>query len=188
VKIKMGPDKTYPKLDPSQDASSWIWMLSGLSLGLIISTAIYLNHTNKIDEVSSYLPNQRSSGDHLEPAPEVAVVPEANPFTFYATLPKANPQIASETNPLHAVNQTNTENTDPYILQVGAFTISADAERMKTNLALLNIESSIQKATINSNDYHRVIIEPMGEISELNSILEQLRNANIDVFKQTIPD
>ena len=182
----MMPDKKYPKTEPSQDASGWIWMLSGLGLGLIIAIAIYLNNRVSIGEVSSYLPNQSAPEDHLEPVPEVAVV--ENPFTFYTILPKENPQIASETTSIRVVNQTDTDNADFYILQVGAFEISADAERMRENLALLNIESSLQEITIDSNDYNRVIIGPIGKVSELNSLQEQLRDANIDFYTRKRPD
>ena len=161
-------------------------MLFGLGLGLIIATAIYLNNRGDIGEVRSYLPNQGSPEDHLEPAPEVAVVREVaveeNLYTFYSILPKENPQIASEINSIPVVNQTDADSADLYILQVGAFEVSADAERMRENLALLDIESSIQEITVDSKDYHRVIVGPIGEISELSSLQKQLEDADIAVY------
>ena len=141
------------------------------------------------------MPNQMPTESQLEPAPETPVAPEvvviehpANGFTFYEILPKENPQIESEISPISVVNQTNMEANNLYILQVGSFKVSADAERMRTNLALLNIESNIQKVTVESNNYHRFIIGPIGEISELNSIREQLSDANIDVYMRTVSD
>ena len=83
----MRSDKKYPQTEPSQDFSGWIWMLSGLGVGLIIATAIYLNNRGEIGEVSSYLSNQKTPENYLEPAPKVAVESEVtvvkNPFTFY---------------------------------------------------------------------------------------------------------
>ena len=191
----MKPDIKHPTIKASQNTTGWLWMLSGLSLGLIIAAAIYINNRHEIDEVSAYMPNQMPIESRLEPAPETPVAPEvvviehpADGFTFYEILPKENPQIESEISPISVVNQTNMEANNLYILQVGSFKVSADAERMRTNLALLNIESNIQKVTIESNNYHRVIIGPIGEISELNSIREQLSDANIDVYMRTVSD
>jgi cell division protein FtsN len=48
-----------------------------------------------------------------------------------------------------------------YLLQVGSFKSSADAERLKARLALLGLSSSVQKVTINGKDtYHRVRTGP----------------------------
>ena len=172
-------------------------MLSGLGVGLIIATAIYLNNRGEIGEVSSYLSNQKTPENYLEPAPKVAVESEVtvvkNPFTFYSILIfpillKENPQISSETNSIRVVNQTDEDSSDLDILQVGAFEVPADAERMRKDLALLDIESSIQKITIDSKDYHRVIIGPIGKISELNSLQKQLEDADIEVYRRKRPD
>ena len=86
------------------------------------------------------------------------------------------------------VNQTDEDSSDLDILQVGAFEVPADAERMRKDLALLDIESSIQKITIDSKDYHRVIIGPIGKISELNSLQKQLEDADIEVYRRKRPD
>lgn len=188
----MRSDKKYPQTEPSQDFSGWIWMLSGLGVGLIIATAIYLNNRGETGEVSSYLSNQKTPENYLEPAPKVAVESEVtvvkNPFTFYSILLKENPQISSETNSIRVVNQTDEDSSDLDILQVGAFEVPADAERMRKDLALLDIESSIQKITIDSKDYHRVIIGPIGKISELNSLQKQLEDADIEVYRRKRPD
>ena len=71
---------------------------------------------------------------------------------------------------------------------MGSFIASADAERMRRSLIVLNIESRIEIVTIDSNEYHRVIIGPIEGINELNGLREQLNNANIDVYMRTVSD
>ena len=191
----MKSDVKYPTTKASQNMSGWPWMLSGLSLGLIVAVLIYINNRHEIDKTRAQIPNQMPVETRLEPAPETAVAPEvaviehpADGYTFYEMLPKENPQLESGINPISVVAQTNTETNDLYILQVGSFTASADAERMRTNLMLLNIESRIEEITIDSNEYHRVIIGPIEGINELNSLREQLSGANIDVYMRTVSD
>ena len=103
-------------------------------------------------------------------------------------LPKENPQLEPEIDPISVVTQSNTETNDLYILQVGSFIASADAERMRRSLIVLNIESRIETVTIDSNEYHRVIIGPIEGINEMNGLREQLNNANIDVYMRTVSD
>ena len=191
----MKPDIKHPITKASQNMSGWPWMLSGLSLGLIVAVLIYTNNRHQVEETSAYTLNQMPLETPLEPAPETPVAPEvavieypADGYTFYEMLPKENPQLESQINPISVVTQTNTETNDLYILQAGSFIASADAERMRTNLMVLNIESKIEAVTIDSNEYHRVIIGPIEGINELNGLREQLSNANIDVYMRTVSD
>ena len=191
----MKPDVKHPTTKASQNTSGWPWMLSGLSLGLIVAVLIYTNNRYQVEETSAYTLNQMPLETRLEPAPETPVAPEvsviehpADGYTFYEMLPKENPQLESEISPISVVTQTNTETNDLYILQAGSFIASADAERMRTNLMVLNIESKIEAVTIDSNEYHRVIIGPIEGINELNGLREQLSNANIDVYMRTVSD
>jgi len=191
----MKSDVKYPTTKASQNMSGWPWMLSGLSLGLIVAVLIYINNRHEIDKTRAQIPNQMPVEARLEPAPETPAAPEvavieqpADEYTFYEMLPKENPQLESGINPISVVAQTNTETNDLYILQVGSFIASADAERMRTNLMILNIESRIEEVTIDLNEYHRVIIGPIEGINELNSLREQLSGANIDVYMRTVSD
>ena len=191
----MKPDIKHPTTKASQNISGWPWMLSGLSLGLIVAVLIYINNRHQVDETSAYILNQMPLETRLEPAPETPVAPEvavierpADEYTFYEMLPKENPQLEPEIDPISVVTQSNTETNDLYILQVGSFIASADAERMRRSLIVLNIESRIEIVTIDSNEYHRVIIGPIEGINEMNGLRKQLNNANIDVYMRTVSD
>src|SRR5690606_30515430 len=67
-----------------------------------------------------------------------------------------------------------------YVLQTGSFRSHADADRMQASLALLGIESGIQKVAIDDGEFHRVRIGPVSELDELNRIRTVLRQAGIE--------
>ncbi len=69
-----------------------------------------------------------------------------------------------------------------YYLQAGSFRSPDEADRMQANLALLGIESSIQKVRIDNDEYQRVRIGPIGDLDELNGIREKLHKAGVDAL------
>jgi cell division protein FtsN len=114
-------------------------------------------------------------------APDPAEQPRPKPkFDFYDMLPKEEVVVPAEREPepvpLPAPGQQAPPSPMPraataepapapatsagpnsYILQVGSFRSNADAEKLKAQLALLGIQTSIQTVTIDSGQtYHRV--------------------------------
>ena len=75
-----------------------------------------------------------------------------------------------------------------YVLQAGSFTDIADAERMRATLALLGMESRLQRVSIDDDVYHRVRIGPTSDLNELNRYRRQLWDAEIEVMLVTIPN
>jgi cell division protein FtsN len=69
---------------------------------------------------------------------------------------------------------------ETYLLQVGSFRNGQQAERFKAELALLGLETSIQKVTINNKDtYHRVRVGPFRDTGSLNNARSQLSKQGI---------
>lgn len=66
-----------------------------------------------------------------------------------------------------------------YVVQAGSFTSPDDADRLQASLALVGIESRIERVTIADATYHRVRIGPVGD-AQLGRIETQLRERQID--------
>jgi cell division protein FtsN len=67
-----------------------------------------------------------------------------------------------------------------YLLQVGSFRNGEQAERFKAELALLGLETSIQKVTIDNKDtYHRVRVGPFRDTGSLNNARSRLTKQGI---------
>ncbi|MEW8507410.1 MAG: SPOR domain-containing protein [Candidatus Thiodiazotropha sp.] len=68
-----------------------------------------------------------------------------------------------------------------YVLQMGSFRKHQDADRLKAKLALIGIESEIQKVSINNRDtYHRVRSGPYHSQSQLNTVRRLAKQNNIN--------
>ncbi len=79
------------------------------------------------------------------------------------------------------------EEPGSYVLQAASFNNLEDADRLQASLALLGIESRIQRVTIDDDIYHRVRIGPITDLDALNRIRGQLRNARIDPLLMKVP-
>ena len=180
--------KRHSEATPSE-APGWVWMLFGLSLGLVVAAAVYVS--DRRGNVQTAAPAQSAQQQRSEePAPEIPATPHpATRFDFYEILPKFEvviPEVESQARPDRVA--TSVGSPGSYVLQAGSFRTSGDAERMRANLALLGIESRLQKVTIDANDFHRVRIGPMSDLDELNGVRRRLWDAEIEVLLIKVPD
>ena len=182
--------KIATKAIPS-DTARWVWMLCGFSLGLIVSTIIYMGDRGGLNlptTPTSAIPTPSQS--RIEPAPEIVTATHpATRFDFYEILPKFEvviPEVESEARIDRATRAV--EEPGRYVLQAGSFRESTDAEQMKETLEVLGIQSSIQKVTIDADNFHRVRIGPTSDLDELNEVRRQLWNAQIESLLIKVPN
>ncbi len=175
-------------------APGFVWMLFGLSIGLVVAAAVYV-----VDrwEPASIPPDQSeavspSRSVTVETAGDPVVAEEPHPatrFDFYDLLPKFEvvlPEVESRATPDREA--VSIDEPGSYVLQAGSFTAPADAERMKANLALLGIESRLQRVSVDDDVYHRVRIGPTSDLNELNTVRRQLWDAEIEVMLIEVPN
>ena len=79
---------------------------------------------------------------------------------------------ASETiNEDKPAQETSTE----YILQVGSFPRAEDADKLRAQLILLNLDASIERVEIRKGEiWHRVVVGPFNNQNELTTARSQL--------------
>ena len=167
------------------NAPSWLWMLAGFALGLSVAAGVYVVDRRPLSPVAGNQPEPRSQRD--EPI-GTAPAEQKFDFDFYEILPKFEviiPETERDVRP--DSNPTALQEPGSYVLQAGSFTGFSDADRMKANLALLGIESNIQKVSIDADTFHRVRIGPIDDLARLNRIRRQLRDARIEVMVIRIP-
>ncbi len=157
-------------------------MLFGLSIGLVVAAAVYIADRWESATVTQATP------ETVTPSRDVTIEPVKEPhpatrFDFYDMLPKFEvvlPEIGSQANPDRQA--VSISKPGSYVLQAGSFKVPADAERMRANLALLGIESRLQKVSFDDDVYHRVRIGPTSDLNELNTIRRQLWDAEIETM------
>jgi cell division protein FtsN len=114
--------------------------------------------------------------------PSAGTAPAQPHFDFYKLLPSFQVVIPSQDKETRSgdvpgpVNQPGT-----YILQVGSFQSYAEADKLKANLALLGVESSIQQVRVNNGSvWNRVRIGPIQSLNQLNALRTKLAQNHIE--------
>ncbi|WP_411728536.1 SPOR domain-containing protein [Methyloglobulus sp.] len=102
--------------------------------------------------------------------------PQPPQFDFYTILPKKevvvpDHEIKIRTREEHVGKNKKTS----YILQAGSFTNFKEADQLKAKLALMGIESKIQKAKVESVIWYSVKIGTYGQMGSVNSIMSRLQ-------------
>ncbi|MDE0362109.1 MAG: SPOR domain-containing protein [Rhodospirillaceae bacterium] len=172
-------------------------MLFGLGLGLTVAVLVYLDGQQTAGPpvaVTVTAPPAAEIPVPTTPAPAAAETGDSEglQFEFYNMLPRfevvlpeseleARPDIPDTTEPV-------LEDPGRYVLQAGSFRTEADAEGRRASLALLGIESSIQRVTIDTDEYHRVRIGPTSDLDSLNGIRTRLWDAEIEVLLIKLSD
>ena len=171
-------------------------MLFGLSLGLVVAAAIYVSDRRAplpAAATNDTAPPPAAAQPVVEtpPAPETVVeeVDSGTRFDFYDMLPQFEVVIPEvDTNASPDAQATAVEDPGSYVLQAGSFRELADADRMQANLALLGIESRLQRVAIDEDIYHRVRIGPTENLDELNQIRRRLWDAEVEVLLIRVSD
>ena len=156
----------------------YIWLLSGLAIGLFIAFIVYLDKQPEskkdfgtaVQEELKKLKQQAKKKSTTET--ETTPTTKEQKFNFYTILPELEVLIPeSETRPpersAKTKNKTITTNntsklnkSKQYVLQVGSFQSLNDAEKLKANLAFLGLAANIQHVTVNKQAWHRVRTGP----------------------------
>ena len=101
--------------------------------------------------------------------------PAAPPAHPAAPLPSAPGKTIAAAPSLAA----NASGPDSYLLQIGAFPNSGDAEALKAKLAMQGFVANVQNVTINGQAYHRVRLGPFQSATVLESTKQRLAAAGI---------
>ncbi|MBT8141403.1 MAG: hypothetical protein HKN88_00380 [Gammaproteobacteria bacterium] len=175
---------------------TWLWFVLGImvTLGAVWLKDNYFTPQSEVDEpeltpYTSRMEQGETSTKEKEPAQSKEFELKKDPrFTFYERLPKDEIIIPQEALEVEVDKNKNREplgkieKSGSYVLQAGSFQEFADADRRKAELALLGLESVIQKVSIDQRNWYRVRIGPYTDLTILNDTRNRLRNGAIDVL------
>ncbi len=167
----------------------WVWMLTGLLIGLFVAFLVYVNQQRPLRTVSP-----QAAAPAPKPAPKPAAkapAPEQDNaqkmrFDFYKILPEYEVVIPEE-------DLTRTEKPLPavpgrYVVQAGSFKQAGDADTRRAQLALLGLVSRVQKVTVDGKEtWHRVQVGPFEQMAELDKTRKLMQDNGIDfiILKDT---
>jgi len=173
---KPARSRPQPKLKPVL-----LGFVAGLVTGLGLGFALYQKKIDT-DAMGKHLDKAiaRVAGNGAGAAPEPK-------FEFYTLLPEmevAVPEAELLAPPASVETATAPESTgqtpkpERYLLQVGSFRKSTEADSFKAELALLGMTPTVQSVTVNGKEtWHRVRVGPYTDLTALNQDRQQLRTS-----------
>jgi len=146
----------------------WIWLVTGLVIGLSATFLPSLNE--KLSDSNPSAHKEEKSTSH--PA-------KKRTFDFYTILPELEVVIDKDED-----TPTNTPSKSlpagKYVLQVGSFKSSDEADSLKAQLALMGVETNIEVVKVNTINWHRVRVGPSTDIDQLQTTQTRLRIKDMD--------
>jgi cell division septation protein DedD len=134
----------------------WLWLITGLLLGGFISGLFWLRgqSTDVGGEWVGAKPDRPPQGES-KPARRAEVPPPPKPrFDFYTMLPKMEVVVPDDELDHEPVATPSGAASAPgtYLVQLGSFRKTQDADRLKAQLALLGFEAKVVSARISAQD------------------------------------
>ncbi|MFA5983630.1 MAG: SPOR domain-containing protein [Methylococcaceae bacterium] len=117
-----------------------------------------------------------------EPAAPVHQPPQLDFYTILPSKEVVVPDYEIKTRTREELAGLPQTKETKYIMQVGSFRSFEEADALRAKLALLGIESKIEKAKVGSVVWHRVKIGPYTQISSVSSTKARLRQQGIDAL------
>ncbi|MEZ5541028.1 MAG: SPOR domain-containing protein [Pseudomonadota bacterium] len=185
-KHRAQPRRRKPALSPL------VAVLSGLLIGLFVAFLVYIKMQAAPVQpqvfIKEPLPPEALPAPAAGPAGKVqqdSAAPAEPPkprFDFYTLLPEMEVVVPDQEitgKPKQGVPQVEQPGT--YFLQVGSFRNSAQADHLKAEMALLGLEASVQKISIdNKTTWHRVRVGPFRDLDALNRTRSTLRQRGVE--------
>jgi len=116
--------------------------------------------------------------------------PPRSQYDFFTVLPEMEvvvPEQELAANKQAEAAAPVTDDADNYILQVGSFRTSADAEEMKARLALQGFTALTQTVKVNDETWHRVRVGPVAGARKADEMRIQLAQAGIESLVMKSP-
>ncbi len=185
-KHRAQPKKTPP---PKNSVVWWKWLLVIVLIGVFVVFLNYLRTSvpankstasttvTKKSIVKSNVKKTIAKPKHQDKQPEEPR------YDFYTILPKAEVVVPDyEIKTRTREERIGKGKATQYLLQAGSFREFAEADKLRARLALMGIESRVEKARVGTVIWNRVKIGPFTRSSSVSSIKKRLRQNGIDVI------
>jgi cell division protein FtsN len=168
----------------------WVWLLVGVALGFVGAAGYYISRPTEAQAALQPLAEKAAKGGGKK---KITIPPkEPSRFAFYELLPNYEVVIPKEQlkpNTKPAPTPEGNTSTGQYLIQVGSFRDRAEADQQKAKLALIGVESRVEKVTIdNEQTWFRVRIGPERDQRRVETILARLEENEIKALVMMVPN
>lgn len=142
-----------------KQAPVWVWFVLGAICGAFVMALVFTFHTSKA-KTDVPVEETKPAAESKTPKPR---------FDFYKLLQESE-QIVPATETIGDAEKTpdNTASNIEYILQVGSFPNQTEADKLRAQLILLNLDAHIESVEIHKGEiWHRVVVGPFDSQEKL---------------------
>lgn len=161
----------------------WKWMLVIVLIALFIFFLRYLqnnapqsNNSSKVEKKVSIDKKTKSLKDQAKKAEEPR-------YDFYTILEQAEVVVPDyEIKTRVREERVGKAKATRYMIQAGSFREFSEADKLRARLALMGMESRVEKAKVGDVIWNRVKMGPFTRSTSVSNIKERLRLQGIDVI------
>jgi cell division septation protein DedD len=169
--------KSRSSSSSNSSTPTWLWFVLGLILGAFGTSLYFIK--NPVTTTTPPKIAEKPKVENNTPKPR---------FDFYKLLQESETIVpASETNRADKPLQTAADSNIEYIIQVGSFPKAEDADKLRAQLILLNLDARVERVELRKSEiWHRVLVGPFATQSALTTARAQLvkNEYNALVFKR----
>ena len=156
------------KASASQPLPGWIWLMTGLIIGLSATFFPKLNqYFNQVNEAETVVTSTEL---------------ETRDFTFYTLLSEVDALTDTTPNTNTSTSTAVKQLADEsilFVLQMGSFKDKQEATRLQAQLLLLGTNAHIQDVRVDGSQWFRVTIGPSQDKSHLTQVQKRLAKKRI---------
>ena len=148
-------------------APAWAWLVIGLLLAALLTLLIYLANQPTPQHNTTQAATESPEPTHNKP-------PQPR-FDFYQILKEQEVKVPDRSGEITAAIPENRV----YFLQAGSFRNKGDADRLRAQLLLANLEVAIETANNSGATWHRVVVGPFKSRSTMAKARSILASQNL---------
>lgn len=143
-----------------KQAPAWVWFIIGAISGAFVMALVFTLHTPKAQPEAPTEESKPTNNESKTPKPR---------FDFYKLLQESE-QIVPATETIGDAEKSaeHPVSNIEYILQVGSFPNQPEADKLRAQLILLNLDAHIESVEIHKGEvWHRVVVGPFDSQEKL---------------------
>lgn len=165
----------------------WKWGLVICLIALFIGFLVFLQNSvpkeKSGQQTKKHSTIQKIAKKAKTSSKKKKIEPEEPRFDFYTILPETEIVVPDyEINTRSREEQFGKRKTSKYLMQAGSFRQFSEADKLRARLALMGIESRVEKAKVGSVTWNRVKIGPYSNSSSISVIKKRLKQNGIDII------
>ncbi len=155
----------------------WKWVGVGVLIMGFVTFLFFLQENKNVPTQSVEKPPQPKTIEKTRKGKQK----KKAEYQFYTILEREREIPDYEIKIRKREEQLGRANPGRYELQAGSFRNFAEADKRKAQLALLGVESRIEKINVGDTNWNRIKIGPFSDMVKVDSLRTQLRENSIDV-------